>query len=584
VPEVLKKLRSSNAPALSALTAFTLIFYWQVTSTLGTNEWTSNMQDGASFAWGLWNFADDLFHGRDPFVTKDIFYPLGAPLGFHTYVPLLSIISWPIVQLFGLTTAYTLMTLLGPVLSGFGAYYLALHLTKNKWAAFYAGAAYAALPDHALRMVGHLNLNQTWILPFGVLALIRFYQEPRRKTIVQLGVVLGLSLWVDAIFTSFLMVASAVTFLCALRRSMSRSMLVDWLKVGAVSFATASPILLAMFRDIKNKQLDPLPGWGEANHENADVLSYFIPSEFNPVTGSWFGHLSYVSGEKFTFIGWTVVALAIAGLFLWKSQWKKTITVMLATFFVLSLGPFLKIAGWKGDWFTYLKEDFSIPLPYFAIHFVPILNGVRIPARFGFMTDLLVIVLAAGALAVIATRLKAPQRKPWLMPVITLVAVALMTVESLPGDVPPQKPTAIPAPYTAIKNDPGNGAVLEIPLQWRDGFGHIGDGTVLRDHTVFMYYATKHEKPLVNGMIARYPDKSEIALQKIPAYSQILTLQNDADPQPITFGVNDLRSLGIGYVVAHRDTPMPRVFDYVQNFQLPVLADDGNTIVWKVSE
>jgi hypothetical protein len=224
-----------------------------------------------------------------------------------------------------------------------------------------------------------------------------------------------------------------------------------------------------------------------------------------------------------------------------------------------------------------LGEHFNIPLPYFLIHFIPILNGVRIPARFEFMTNLLIVVIAACALTTLM------KIRPKWTPAVAIIAIALMTIESLPGKVPPTTSTAIPSPYTAIKNDPSHGAVLEIPMQWRDGFGHIGDGTILKDHTVYMYYATRHGKPLVNGMVARYPDKTESALKHIPVYSQVLTLQHDVDPQPVTFGVANLKELGIGYVVAHRDEPQPDVFDYMQNLHMPVLADDGNTIVWKVA-
>ena len=572
-------MKRSHLPAVVALVVFTLTFYWRVTRTLGTDKWPSNLQDGASFAWDLWYFSKQVTHFHDPFSTQDLFYPVGAPLGFHTYVPLISLLAWPFVQLFGLPTAYTLMTLLGPLLSAIGAYFLAYHLTKSRWASFYAGAAYAALPDQAYRMVGHLNLNQTWVLPFALLALFRFYERPRRRTIVELGVALGVSLWVEAIFTSFLVLAVAVVACCSLRTTCTKAMLLNWLKAGGIALFTASPIVLAMLRDIKNGHLDPIPGWGEANHTNADLFSYVLPSHFNPVTGSWFAgaQINHAVGERFAFIGWTVLALAAISLFVWRSPWKKTINVMTATFFVLSLGPFLVVLGTQGSYFGYLNERFNIPLPYFLIHFVPVLNGVRIPARFEFMTNLLIIVMAAGALSV------GMKHRPRWAPAVAMAAVALMTVESLPGRVPPMTSTAIPTPYTAVKNDPGHGAVLEIPMQWRDGFGSIGDGNGSKDDTVFLYYATHHGKPLVNGMVARYPDKSEAALQRIPIYSQVLTLQHDADPQPITFNVKDLQRLGIGYVVAHRDRPQPDAFAYMQDLHMSVLADDGNTIVWKVA-
>jgi hypothetical protein len=567
-----------------ALAAFTLVFYWGVTETIGTDVWVSNNQDGASFAWNLWNFSHSLSHGHDPFVTQDLFYPVGAPLGFQTYTPLLGLLAWPLIALFGLVDTYTIMTLAGPVLSGVFTYLLAHHLTRNQWAALFAGAAYAMLPDTAYRMVGHLNLVQMWVLPLGLLALLRFYEAPQRRTAALLGAAFGVSVLVESTFTVFLVFATVVVALVNPRTTFRGSLLKPLSGAVAIALVVASPLLMAMARDVKNGQLDPIPGWGEAQHENADAISYLLPSQHNPLTGHWLmeQQIRYAAGEKFTFIAWTVTALAIASLFLWRSRWKRTIAVAAAAFFVLSLGPFLKVAGWHGSAFTYLGASFSVPLPYFALHFLPILNGIRIPARFALMTDLLLILMAAGALAALLARLQANSAQRRAVPAVALAALCLVTLESLPGAVPPHHRATIPTPYSAIQKDPGNAAVLDLPLQWRDGFGHIGDGTVLRDHTVFLYYATEHGKPLANGMTARYPDKDEAALQQIPVYSQVLTLQHDADSQPVTFGPQDLRNLGIGYVVGHRDLGQADVFSYMANLHMPVLADDGNTIVWKV--
>jgi hypothetical protein len=103
---------------------------------------------------------------------------------------------------------------------------------------------------------------------------------------------------------------------------------------------------------------------------------------------------------------------------------------------------------------------------------------------------------------------------------------------------------------------------------------------------------------MVNGVLPRYPQRKLDRLQRIPVYDQLLGFQTDAPPtiyQPLpagrptgephpppTFGAADLRALGIGYVVYHRDRPRPAVLDYLTRLGMPVLADDGTVIVWKV--
>jgi hypothetical protein len=97
-----------------------------------------------------------------------------------------------------------------------------------------------------------------------------------------------------------------------------------------VALAVASPVLLAMLRDLTNRQLDPLPDWGGAPYYSADVFSYLVPSKFNPVTGSWFESVydRVTAGEKFRFVGWTVLALAFIAALKWVTTWKRIIIAM----------------------------------------------------------------------------------------------------------------------------------------------------------------------------------------------------------------------------------------------------------------
>jgi len=123
--------------------------------------------------------------------------------------------------------------------------------------------------------------------------------------------------------------------------------------------------------------------------------------------------------------------------------------------------------------------------------------------------------------------------------------------------------------------------VLEVPLQWRTGFGQYGDTN--GDHTITMYDAVRHGKPLVGGMVARYPDRRLQRILDDPLYQQIMDLQATDDPgYPTEFDATELQQAGIGYVVYHRDQPRPRAEAYLAGLHLPVLADDGTVVVWKV--
>jgi hypothetical protein len=247
--------------------------------------------------------------------------------------------------------------------------------------------------------------------------------------------------------------------------------------------------------------------------------------------------------------------------------------VLAAVFVLLSFGPFLHVHGHHGARWTRFSGHYSFPMPYWLFHSFPVVNGVRVPGRFSTVGILALDVLAALALA----RLVA--RRPALRYAAPAVALALVMVEFFPSGVVTQKP-AIPQPYAAIAADPGRRAVLEIPLQWRTGFGDFGD--THSDHSIFLYYATRHGKPVANGMVARYPQRSRQALLDHPIYAQIVPLQEGKPGFAATFDVYDLRQAGIGYVVYHRNEGRPAALAYLSGLHLPVLADDGTVLVWRV--
>jgi hypothetical protein len=346
-----------------------------------------------------------------------------------------------------------------------------------------------------------------------------------------------------------------------------------------------------MAHDIHRHELDPLPGWGGADVISADVVSWIAPPEqrrFLPdmLTGvkDW-----TTRGEQRVFPTWTLLALAAGGA-VWGGRHRRGVwLVLVGAFFVLSLGPFLHVNGWQGARYHRFLTSFSVPLPYQALRALPVASGVRAPGRFAIVAILALCVLAALAL----TRLW--RRAPRIGGAVAVAALALILAESLPTTTT-TLPAAIPAAYRAVAADPGHGAVLEIPLQWHTGYGNYGDWD--GDHTVFLYYATKHGKPIVNGVLPRYPQRKLDRLLRTPVYDQLLGFLTDAAPgtyqpvkagrppgephAPATFGASDLRALGIGYVAYHRDRPRPAALDYLTRLGLPDLADDGTVIVWKV--
>ena len=567
-----------HGAALAGFTVLTAVFFWPVVAHLPTRI-LSDGGDGAAYLWNLWALPHALFSGHNPFATDHHYYPVGALTAFNTNMPLVAVLSWPLQKLFGLGVAANLVQLGAVVLSGFGAYLLAVHVTEDRRAAFVAGAAFTFAPYRFAHM-SHYDLAHLEFLSFGLLALLRLYQRPSRGRAIAYGAVLGLTFLTDLYYVVFLLIATAVVGAWHWRDTLRREMAVRLGQAAATAAVVAAPLMVAMVREIVVfHSLDPLTNWANADNYSSDLFSWVTPSVLQRV---WAGHVGRFAGatggERLAFPGAVVLLLAALAV-LWGAARRHRLWLALAAVFaVLSFGPFLHVANRTGGWFSAYGARFDLPLPYFVLHFVPVVNGVRVPGRFSIVGILALDVLAAVAVARLSVLAAGRDRR--LAAAVPVVALALLLVEFYPRSIPTQ-PTAVPRPYAAIAADRGQRAVLEVPLQWRTGFGQYGDTN--GDHTISMYYAVRHGKPLVGGMVARYPDRRLQLVLDDPLYRQVMDLQAAEDPgYPTVFDATDLQRAGIGYVVYHRDQPRPRAEAYLAGLHLPVLADDGTVIVWRV--
>jgi hypothetical protein len=580
----------SRLAPLTGYVALTMAVYWPVVAD-PRSRILADKGDGAFYLWEMWWFPRALLQGRNPFHTDAVFHPLGADLGFNTILAPVSLASWPLQKLFGLAMAANFVQLGAAVLTGLGMYLLARQAGAARFASFVAGALFAFTPYRMGQAPGHWNLNHTELLVFGLWALLRLYERPSRARAAVLGILLALTLWSDGYYSVFLAFGGLTVIGWRWRETIRPEMVRRLGQAALVTVLLASPLLVAMAGDLKAGELDPIAGWGGADAYAADVASWVTPPRDRRLLPDMLGSVDpiLISGERLIFPTWTLLALGLAGA-IWAGARRRGLWVlMFGVFFVLSLGPFLQFNGWRGGVFERFGTRFSVPLPGMVLGEIPVVNGVRDPARFAVMAVLALTVLGA----LVLTRLQERHHRAGIA--LTAIVAVLALAESLPSRVI-TLPSAIPDVYGAIAADPGQGAVLEIPIQWRTGFGQYGEWA--GDHTLFLYYATRHAKPMVNGMMPRYRQRTLDRLLRVPVYDQLLgfftglpagTFESvpagrppgESHP-PATFTVADLQRLGIGYVVYHRDRPRPAAAAYMEQLGLSVLADDGTVIVWKV--
>jgi hypothetical protein len=160
-----------------------------------------------------------------------------------------------------------------------------------------------------------------------------------------------------------------------------------------------------------------------------------------------------------------------------------------------------------------------------AHHALPVLHGLRAPARFGILVCLSLAVLAGyGAAALLRSGNAARQRRLLVAGASVLILAEYATTVQL-FTVP-----QIPSVYAWLRREPRS-VVAELPVPRADNLSVIHDG-------LFMYFSTTHWQPLLNGYSGFYP----------PSYLDLIeTLRGFPDDPSIDI----LRQRGVDYLIVH---------------------------------
>jgi hypothetical protein len=218
-------------------------------------------------------------------------------------------------------------------------------------------------------------------------------------------------------------------------------------------------------------------------------------------------------------------------------------------------------------------------LPQTLLRYVPIANNARLPGR--------AIVLTYLALAVLTAVAVAERRTKRVGRVVGLFAIAIaVIVDYLPAPFPVSAMDR-PALYDTLREHSAEGAVRELPLGLRDGFGVRGkfDDRVL-------FYQTIHRRPLVGGFVARLPRAVLDSYENDPLLAALLNLSEQPDPEdgeptlPDRHIAGDrLRENRIAFIVLNRSTASPALIDYVDRvLPLTFIAREGERTLYRVAQ
>src|SRR5436190_5217680 len=115
----------AHAAALAGYLALALVFTWPLAAEF-EHAIPGDGFDGLQNYWNLWWVRRALLDLQtSPFFTRDLFFPSGASLYFHTLNIFNGLWTLPLQLLGGLAVSYNSVVLFTFVLSGYGAWLLA---------------------------------------------------------------------------------------------------------------------------------------------------------------------------------------------------------------------------------------------------------------------------------------------------------------------------------------------------------------------------------------------------------------------------------------------------------------------------
>jgi hypothetical protein len=511
--------------------------------------------------------------------SANIFYPHPLALAYSEHLlpqalqiaPLYAVTKNPIL-------CYNVVFLSTFVLSGLGMFLLARELTANRAAAVVAGLAYAFAP-YRVGSLPHLQVLSSAWMPFALYGFRRYFVTRRPRALVGAAAawtLQNLSSGYYLLFFAPVVIVYLAWELATRRRTIERRT-VTAVALACAAVGVATLPFAVPYAELRGLGFDPRRV-ADVERFSADVYAYLTADPKLHVWGSIARGFEKSEGTLFPGLVVTVLALVAVGrpfedrLLRGAERpaphvWLLLVVAMPAALLLaIMLGwsvrlPFVKITSvsrllmvtagaalvvlatsreararcraWMASpvaVFTMITI-FAIAMSFgpdihtrgrqiaegnlyaFFYHHVPGFDGLRAPARFGMVVALGLATLASFAIR--GTRTAA-------------VAGALIVIESLAAPIPINQTDTVykqrdlaPLPdrvaagdfrdlYRFVAQLPASTAIVELPL-----------GEPAFD-VRYMFYSTRHWKPLVNGYSGGAPDDYLLLdqlLREIPANS-----------------------------------------------------------------
>ncbi len=369
-----------GASAFLIYLGLSAIFFGRALSGVFSTIHHGKGQDPALNMWYMVWWPHAIRHHLNPFFTDLLWAPWGFNVAWSACIPLPSIAASPLTLAFGPVFAFNTLSLMFPALTAWAAFILCRHLVGQYSIPLLGGYIYGFSPYILGQLVsGHIHMTAAFIVPL-VVYLTLIYLEgglPRARFITLMSILFVVQFLVttEIFATSFFF--GAITLAVAMVVTPeARPRLYDLIKSIALSLAIAIVVLAPYLFYIVLAGPFGGPLWRSVSL-SADIANAVIPGsplflrqvfEFGR-NDEWMPQSFVENGIGY--IGLPLIAIAIVfGYSRWRDPVGKLIAIVMATIYLLCLGPRLHFAG---------RTLFGLPWKLFE--HLPLLNDA-LPVRF----------------------------------------------------------------------------------------------------------------------------------------------------------------------------------------------------------
>ena len=502
-----------HAATLALFTVFAIVHTWPLAT--APDRWSRI--DNGDCSLNAWAMAWVVHQApRDPLrlFEANIFYPERRTLAFSEHLVPQSMLAAPVIWAGGSPVlAYNLTLLAGFALTGWA---LAVVITRwtSDWTAGVLAGSLLAFNSHTLTRLPQIQALHNQFLPFALLALDQAIVSGSWRSSLRAGLfsaAQGLTSGYSLAFTLFGMAGAA---LARVREWWPRR--VPHLAAAAlVAALTVAPFLVPYWLNYREQGLSrPLDRAGRYAAHWIDYVTSASRLHLNtPLRVGY--ETERDRREKFFpgVVATLLTATALVAGVAWRDRRARMCLALGITGLVLSFGP-------------------RTPLYPWLYEYVPLLQGLRIIARFGWLVLVAAAVLAGFGLAWLRGR--AMSRWPLRQRLVSVGAIGLVVVahaEALQAPFEYHPFEGIPRAYDVVAELPGHAVLAEFPFF---------DPPLFHGNAIYMLNSTAHWKPLLNGYSGFAPRSYRRMARALDRF-------------PDARALDALRAAGVTHVVVHLD-------------------------------